>query len=221
MYRYCCCLLAIVSCLSVSECAVSSSGNLSDHSFYVGMGAGYGSTTWFGLVPRGENNNSAMSLSTPLSVQEGGPAWNAFAGYEFTDYFALEASYAHFPRAEITFDPLSLFSFLNDEQTELFSNTATASIMAKIFMRFPNTRMRLWSGAGLGLIYRSDMVLHDRHVSPTFSVGVNYLFNDRLMSEIAAVYTAGYGESQLNPTETYFPFLYSITYRLSYRFSLL
>ena len=40
--------------------------------FYIGMLGGYGSTTWQGLVPKKANQNAAIIISTPKSVEEGG-----------------------------------------------------------------------------------------------------------------------------------------------------
>ena len=70
------------------------------HPFYVGATGGYGATTWSGLVPNQDNQNLAMSLSTPIKVTEGGAIWGAFGGYEFNKFFAIEASYNKYQDAK-------------------------------------------------------------------------------------------------------------------------
>ena len=70
----------------------------------------------------------------------------------------------------------------------------------------PNTQMRFYSSAGAANVHREDMIVDEWRVSPTFGVGFNYHISEHLMGELAGNYTAGFGESQLNPTYTYFPF---------------
>ena len=188
------------------------------HPFYVGATGGYGSTTWAGLVPSEENQNLAISLSTPIKVNEGGGVWGFFGGYEWTPYFALEASYMRYPKATVTFDSVSLFSFSNDGLTHFATRTETVSAMGKVMLLVPNTELRVYSSLGVAGVHRDDMLASDWRPSPTFGVGFNYHLTEHLMGELGANYTAGYGESQLNPTEVYFPFLYAAFLRLAYCF---
>src|SRR3990167_10206170 len=117
------------------------------YKFYAGGVGGSGYTTWSGLVPLVENQNNAMSLSTPIQVDEGGGVWGVFAGYEITPFFAIEANYMSFPDAFITFDEDSLFAFEQNGMTVLKSKTRTASAMAKIMLIIPKTSLRIFSGA--------------------------------------------------------------------------
>ena len=186
--------------------------------FYFGASYGYGATTWRGLVPTEENQNSAIAMSTPIKVQEGGAAWGLFVGYELIPTFALEANYQRYPRATVFFDKLSLFSFNNNDETELVSNTESLGLMGKIFLLAPHTPLRLYSGAGLASVRRQDLLMNQWRFSPTFGLGLNYRFANHFMAELNGNYTAGFGESQLEPTATFFPFLYSLSVRLAYIF---
>jgi Outer membrane protein beta-barrel domain len=188
------------------------------HPFYLGASGGYGSTTWKGLVPLKDKQNLAINISTPIRVREGGALWGFFLGYEFIPYFALEASYMHYPNARVIFDPISLFTYMNEGRTQFVTHTESVSLMAKILLAIPNTRMRIYSSAGAASMHRSDILANHWRLSPTFGVGLNYHFTEHLTSELAGNYIAGFGESQLNPTETYFPFLYSLSLRLAYYF---
>ena len=185
---------------------------------YAGVTGGYGSTTWQGLVPSVGNQNMALSISTPTLVQEGGGVWGLFAGYEFTPYFAIEANYMHYPDARIVFDPDSLFSFDNDGHTVLITHTDTGSLMGKVMLIIPRTTLRLYSSAGVARIERTDEINKNWRFSPTFGVGVNYNFTPRIMGEFGSNYTAGYGESELNPAKDFVPFLYSVFLRIGLRF---
>lgn len=188
------------------------------HGLYFGAIAGYGSTTWDGLVPSSRNQNIAMSMSTPIQVNEGGGVWGALFGYEFSPYFALEANYLKYADAQVLFDPQSLFAFNNNDLTAFTTQTESVSLMGKIMLVIPNTKIRVYSSAGVANLHREDMVVDDWRVSPTFGVGFLYSITDHIMGELAGNYTAGFGESQLNPVDTYYPFLYSVTARLAYRF---
>ena len=203
--------------LSIYSCAHAKQDNLQVYKnpFYVGALGGYGATTWAGLVPSEQNLNLALSISTPVQAQEGGGVWGVFFGWEFFPTFAVEASYVRYPDATITFDEMSMFSFMNDNQTSFVSRTQTASIIAKVMLLIPNSSFRLYSSAGAAEVFRDDMLLSESRVSPTFGGGINYHLTDKFMLEVVGNYTAGFGESQLNPADTYFPFLYSVTARLA------
>lgn len=185
---------------------------------YVGIIGGYGSTTWDGLVPSSRNKNIAMNMSTPIEVREGGGIWGVLAGYEFGPYFAIEGNYLKYPDANVAFDALSLFAFNNDGITKFTSHTEALSLMGKIMMVIPNTGIRAFSGAGATNLHREDIIIDDWRLSPTFAVGFIYSISEHLMGSLVGDYTAGFGESQLNPADTYYPFLYSVTARLAYRF---
>jgi hypothetical protein len=188
------------------------------HPFYLGGIGGYGSTTWQGLVPTQENQNLAISISTPLEVKEGGGVWGFFGGYEFIPNFAIEANYMRYPDAQITFDPISIFSFTNEGITEFTTHTETVNVVGKFMLLLPNSKMRVFSSVGAASVHRKDILTDKWRLSPTFGAGFNFHFTERIMGELGANYTAGFGESRLNPTNSYFPFLYSITARFGYCF---
>lgn len=187
------------------------------HHLYLGGSAGYGSTTWQGLVPSAEKQNIAISMSTPISTSEGGGVFGAFMGYEFTPYFALEANYMHFPNATLLFDETSLFAFDHDDNTTMLTRTEMLSFIAKIMLIVPNTRVRAYSNFGIADIHRDDDLKDHWQVAPTFGFGLNYNITPRIMAELAANYAAGYGESEINPVDDYIPFLYSVSFKLAYR----
>lgn len=187
------------------------------HPLYFGFSAGYGSTTWEGLVPSIKNQNLALSISTPISVTEGGAVWGFLAGYEFSPYFALEANYTRYPQASIFFDEESLFAFENDGRLDLKTNTEIGSIIGKFMLFIPRTNVRVYSSVGVAQVHRWDDMNENNRISPTFGLGLNYNFAEHVMGELGANYTAGYGESELNPAKDYVPFLYSVFFKVAYR----
>ena len=203
--------------LSTSVC-LAKTKDIPQHPFYIGAIGGYGSTTWQGLVPSKENQNIALKLSTPINVEEGGSTWGIMTGYEFTPFFAIEANYIHYNDANVNFDPISLFSFLHDGLETLPTKTESISLMGKLMVPIPHSKMKIFSSAGVAGVHRKDIAVNGWRPGPSFSAGVNYSFTEKIMGEVAGNYTAGYGESQLSPVDTYFPFLYSVTVHLIYRF---
>lgn len=188
------------------------------HTFYIGAMGGYGSTTWSGLVPSAQNQNIALNLSTPIEVKEGGGVWGGLVGYEITPFFAVEANYMSYPTGSVFFDSSSLFSWNNNERTLLTTDTESLSLMAKIMLLIPNSQVRLFSSAGVADIHRKDLLIDQWRPGPAFGLGFNYRMTEHLMGEIAGHYAAGFGESQLDPSETFIPFLYSVSVRLAYFF---
>lgn len=187
------------------------------HAFYVGVNGGYGSTTWIGLVPEIENQNIVLNMSTPIEVKEGGGVWGGFAGVEITPFFALEANYLAYPKATVFFDDDSFFAFENDGQTVLNTTTQAASLMAKFMVALPKTKARAYSSLGVGGIHRDDEINNIWIAAPSFAVGLNYVFTEHVMGELAGNYMSGYGTSELNPAKDYVPFLYAAYARVAYR----
>lgn len=214
--KYGCLFVSFLMLLILTKSWSSSSAK--HYPFYVGFIGGYGSTTWDGLVPNSNNKNTAMSTSTPVEVDEGGAVWGALIGYELNPYFAIEANYLRFPDADVIFDEFSLFTFKNNGTTFFTTQTEAVSVIGKIMMDIPSTRLKAYSGAGIANLHREDLVLDEWRVSPTFELGFIYPVSEHFIAELTGNYIAGFGESQLNPADTYFPFLYSVTARLAYRF---
>ena len=187
------------------------------HPFYVGLNGGYGSTTWKGLVPSPDNQSIVLNISTPTNVHEGGWVWGGVAGFDFSPFVGVELNYLSYPKAEIFFHESSLFSFENDGQTQLNTHTQTVSLMAKVMFVIPQTIVRAYSSVGVGWIHRGDKINDIWLVAPSFGAGFNYPLAEHLMTEIAANYMSGYGESELNPTNDYIPFVYAVYFRLAYR----
>ncbi len=186
------------------------------HPFYVGVSGGYGSTTWYGLVPDKKHQNDAMTLSTPISTREGGAVWGFLMGYEVLPYLAIEAFYMRYPDATLYFNTDSIY-YLDTNQTTLTSSTETAGVVAKILMLIPHTQIRAFSGAGAAVIHRWDKLNEARRTSPTFVIGANYNITPHLMMELTGSYTAGFGVSELQPANDYMPFLYAGYLTLAYK----
>lgn len=197
---------------------VAAGDNHVQHPLYVGVAGGWGSTTWSGLVPSVNDQNEAMNISTPIRVEEGGGVFGLFAGYELFRFFAVEANYMKYPKTKVIFDSMSLFSFKNDGLETFSTHTEVMSLMGKVIATIPSTVVKIYSSAGVARIHRDDLLVNSSRLSPSFAVGFNYDFTPHIMGEITGSYTAGYGEAKMNPTETYYPFLYSVYVRLGYRF---
>lgn len=203
--------------MTINTCYAHLPGSVK-HPFYIGFMGGYGSTTWNGLVPTKSNQNAAVTISTPVTVSEGGATWGALFGYQFTPHFALEGTYTQYPRASISFDEFSLFTFDHEGLKQFFTDTETVNLMAKFMLIVPETNLRVFSSLGAAGIHRNDIVVNGWMLSPTFGFGVNVLFDDRLMGELTGNYTTGYGESRLSPADSFYPFLFSLTLRIAYLF---
>lgn len=210
-------LLLVLTMTAMSQRVYAATGNPYSHPFYIGLNTGYGATTWSGLVPLKLNPGDAMTLSTPTKVEEGGIIWGVHAGYEVIKYFALEASYIRWPNATIHFDPDSLFAFDHNGRTTLESKTESVSLMAKFLIDIPHTSLRAFSGAGVSGTHRYDELKDTWRATPSFEVGLNYNCTERIMIEVGGDYTAGYAESEIDPSKDFVPFLYSGFLRLSYR----
>lgn len=186
--------------------------------WFLGGGVGYGSTLWRGLVPELGNQNMALSMSTPVNVDEGGLLWGFGGGVEVIPQFQFEFFYWKYPNATIYFDEESLFTYENNNATSFSSNTYTLLLDGKFLVPWQDSALKIFATAGLAWLNRDDYVLTNEIISPSFGVGLNYSFTDHWMGEFGFVYTAGNGESELNPAADFMPFLYGIYTRIFYRF---
>lgn len=209
------CVLSSLICCFTSPNYASVDLEKMHHPFYLGLTSGYGSTTWGDLLPKNQSN--VMSISTPISVTEGGVIWGMVAGYEFIPQFALEASYTRFPETKLYFDSMSIFTY-DYNRVELTTNVESAALVAKLMLIIPHTSIRAFSSFGAAMVHRYDSIKNIWRVEPTFNAGVNYNFTEHWMGEVGINYTAGYGQAELDPTKDFVPFLYSIFVHVVYRF---
>ena len=210
--RYLVCSIAMI--LTHASYAVAET----KYPWFLGAGTGYGSTLWRGLVPEKSNQNMALSMSTPVNVDEGGFLWGVGGGVEIIPQFQLEFFYWKYPNASIYFDEESLFTYENNNATSFQSNTYTFLLEGKFLVPWRDSPLNIYATAGMAWLNRDDYVFSNEIISPSFGVGLNYGFSDHWMGEFGFVYTAGNGESELNPAADFMPFLYGIYTRLFYRF---
>jgi hypothetical protein len=180
----------------------------------------FGSTTWYGLVPAQSNQNSAITVSAPIMADEGGFFWGFFAGYELTDNFGIELNYANYPDATLTFDGDSLFTFENENETILNTQTEAVSFMIKLMAGIPHTNLHMFLSIGPAMVHRYDKINNTWLLTPSFSIGFDHPINEDFTLEIMGNYTSGYGETEINPVEDFMPFLYSAGIRIAYHFNL-
>lgn len=182
---------------------------------YLGVTCGYGATTWGYLIP--QDDNAAMNLATPIRVSENGTLWGLYGGYEVNHAFAFEAAYMHYPTAKVYFDPMSLFTFENN-LGGFVTHTQAISLVGKFMIVIPrNTDFRVYSSVGAAGIHRDDLLNNIWKLSPKFGVGLTYLITEHLMAELGIEYLAGDGVSELNPADSFIPFLYAGFGRIAMR----
>ncbi len=183
---------------------------------YLGVTCGYGATTWGYLIPQ-DGDNTAMNLSTPIRVAENGTLWGLYGGYEVNHTFAFEAAYMHYPTAKVYFDPASLFTFENN-LAGFVTHTQAISLVGKFMIVIPrNTNFRVYSSVGAAGIHRDDLLNNIWKLSPKFGVGLTYLITEHMMAELGIEYLAGDGVSELNPANSFIPFLYAGFGRIAMR----
>lgn len=186
-----------------------------NHPFYIGVRGGYASTTWANLVPK--DMNEALSTSIPIRVSEGGSAWGFYGGYQVIPTFAVELSYMNYPTANLYFDPDSFFTFQHDGITELRTHTSRIGLLCKFMLAIPHTPLKAFSGFGPAEVHRRDAIVDRWRLSPLFGAGFTLDINPHLTAELGTEYVAGYGLSELDPANHYFPFLYSVFLGVAYR----
>lgn len=187
--------------------------------FYVGVALGWGCTDWSQLVAqwKTEMDYNTLTLSAPTSAGDTGFAYGFMMGYEVSPHFALETNYMRFPNTLITFDQYSLYAY-EDNVTSINSNTYVYNIVGKFMVQVAHTGLRGFANAGGALTHRQDPLVDAGHITPTFGVGLDYVISKRIMTELVFQYYAGFGKAVLRPVLNYIPFLYTVHFKIGYRF---
>lgn len=185
------------------------------HPIYIGLDGGYGSTNWNGLVDA-KYAKDGSDVSVPTSAKDGGFVWGIFGGYEFYPYFALEANFKRYSNAYLKFDDSNIY--FDFTPTHMTTRTINFNIIAKVMLPIGNTGIRFYSDLGPAYTYRWDSLANTGHMAATFGAGFNYNFQSHWMAQLGFDYTTGSGKSDNTPVKEYFPFLYSLTAGIAYRF---
>lgn len=179
---------------------------------YAGVLLGYGNTNWQQMV----SQDASTATSTPTTAGGSGVAEGITIGYGISRYFALEGDFTHFPDADLVFAPYSVYRPL----TKTTSKTNAYALFGKFMLSLDNGKFSPFSEIGPGYVQRDDDLAEKGHFSGSFGVGMDYYFTPHWMAELGLQYYTGYGDSTLKPAYDYIPFLYTVNFRIAYRFSL-
>lgn len=211
---------------------VSLTAAYADHPFYIGASLGYGSTDWSELVNQDPNPDNAPLVldASPDSAKDSGRDYGFFIGYTFTPNYALELSYRRFQTSYVHFNILySLYEYGDGTPIQdFYSSTYNYSLLNKFIWNVTNS-FSLFSDLGPGYTHRSDILANASNgisygpssiaqIVATFGAGANYEITPHFMATVEGDYSTGWGKSELYPVDDYVPFLYSVDFKLAYRF---
>jgi hypothetical protein len=178
---------------------------------YAGLTLAHGETAWKNLV----SDDFIVQISAPKSAEDYGTAWGGFLGYQFGQQFALEATYLRYPNTRILLDEFSFYYPI----TDLTTHTQAYSMIGKFILPVANGRVSVYLDAGAGFTHRNDVLAKVTRVAPTFGLGFIANVTQHIMSQLGFAYYIGYGRSERRPVDDFVPFLFSVYFRLGYRFS--
>lgn len=207
-------LIAILfGCLIISTTNALAADN---NGFYVGALLGWGTTTWGYLV---DSKEWLSKFVTPTEVHEGGTLWGCFAGFEFNQFFALELQYMRCPRAKVYFWKWSLYT-TEDKVKEIDSRTDAYSLTMKIMTPVFHTPIKIFAAAGGAMERRSDKLAKQKtNLGGVFGAGLNVPVTEKMFAELAFQYYTGHGKTEIRPVYRYIPFIYTVHFKLAYRFN--
>lgn len=187
-----------------------------NHSFYSGVGLGYGNTDWSQLV----GQDWKARLSTPDSAKSNGLSWSLFTGYYLLDNLAIELRFVHYQASRVDIGSFA-HHIIYKGPKEFMSKTQSFSILGKFFVPIAlHNRLRLFADVGANYTMRNDVYANIGTYGGTFGLGMQWRYSERFMSTIEGQYSTGNGSSVFNPMETYIPFLYNFELRTAYMFDL-
>jgi opacity protein-like surface antigen len=227
-------LIALVS-LSLSLSTLGTPLN-NDNPFYIGLAAGYAKTDWSTLNALDRSSQN----STPTSAQDTGPSWGAFFGWQPLTNLALEFRYQQFSDATLFFNQ-SLSNYPDDtpitENGRLVTATSAYSLVAKFIVPFGESGISGFADFGPVYTLRQDALssapannnpsnppMHPAgknfNLGIMFGAGLNYDADEHWRTTLEFSYGSGNGQSVQLPVYTYIPFIYTVEFKVAYRFSL-
>lgn len=219
--RFLRCFIALSLSITFAHFAVAKStstqASKDRHGFYLGPSVGYGSTDWSFLTT---DKDSAAAVSSPIAAKDKGAVFGGIIGYQFNNYFALEASYMHFSTSKITFAPYSAYWPLLPTKKTIESRTQQYAMYMKLMLPLHVLgETSLFSGVGLEVTHRSDeLVKRQNNLGGIFNVGLLHYFTKHIGAEVAFSYSTGAGRSETEPAFHYIPFLYQGHLAIFYMF---
>jgi opacity protein-like surface antigen len=220
--------------LILTSCVLSFSGFATpinnDNPFYLGLAAGYGSTNWSGMKAL----DTPSQDSTPTVVHDSGFEWGAFFGWQPIQNLALEFRYQKFSDSVLTLDKSRYPSPPLPSNSKLTSQTWAYSVVAKLILPIGKSGLAVFGDLGPVYTRRHDPLASsaedpndarkpggkNSNLGIMFGGGLNYDLSDHIRTTLEFSYGSGSGESMQYPVYTYIPFIYSIEFKLAYRFSL-
>ena len=211
------CLFCAVTTYSTS--AAQTNTSFTRHlGFYIGPSVGYGSTNWKFLTTK---DLTTAATSSPIGAKDTGAVYGAIGGYQINPYFAVEASYMHYPASQITFAGYNMYWDGRPNPTTIESRTQQAAFYLKLMVPFNFWGdTNVYSGIGLEETFRSD-VLDRQHnkLGGMFVGGIIHFFNPHIASEVGFDFSTGSAEAETGVAYHYIPFLYQGHLTLLYYFS--
>ncbi|OGT66020.1 MAG: hypothetical protein A3J38_10570 [Gammaproteobacteria bacterium RIFCSPHIGHO2_12_FULL_45_9] len=156
-----------------------------------------------------------MKVASPSGAVDSGAAVGITFGYEVQPHFAMELTFSHFPTSTLTFTQGNYY-FDEENDVVIDSETDAMWFVAKFMAQIADLPLRGYATAGLDVTYRNDVLATIIQAEPTFGVGLDYIFRNRIQLELGFQYVAGYGEASVTPANAYVPFLYTVFMRLGY-----
>jgi hypothetical protein len=185
------------------------------HPFYVGLISGYGNTDWGKVVAQDYD----ASYATPTAASGSGAIIGGLAGYQVTQYVAIEGQYIHYADSTVTLNPKAVTFGLYPPGTTTPFNSATNyyAIMSKFSAPFDKNHFEAFGTLGAAIVTRSDELAHIHDCRPTFGFGLTDVESEHWNFTLAFNYTPGTGVAAERAIQDYIPYIYAGEFMVTYR----
>lgn len=189
---------------------------------YIGATVGYGTTVWSLMVA--QRSDSLATFASPIHAKDDGVTGGVIIGYYFSRYFALEATYVHFPDTSLAFLNPTVYSVWQDNYDGydyMKSRSFAVGVSAKFIIPIKYIQhLHVFASVGGGAVLRRDFLTNDKtvgHASGIFGAGFIYNFPHHILSQIGFQLFTGYGKASSEPVLNYIPFLWQVNLALAYQ----
>lgn len=215
--RYASVLIIAAAALSINYAQA-----LPKHPYFITLGAGAGWVDWspvVGHTSTPDPDGSSVYIGSPESAQGSGAVITTGIGLDLSSYFLIEGDFFYFTPAKVAFkaDDSAAVAYKNYHRT-FHSYTQAGDIAFHVSVPLLKNRLKAYVGAGVGYIWRHDVMADIKQLGGNFSAGLTHPLSEHFLADLGFSYFTGYDKSVVTPVNYYVPFLYGLHLNITYKF---
>ena len=182
--------------------------------WYLGTLAGFGTTNWSKIT----TTDITLQNSLPSHAKDTGLTWGILIGDNINQHYGIEFRYQHYKNSAISFADYNEYApppYANNAFT-MISKSYNIALLGKLQAQ-PKSYLNIYSLIGLSYTHRSDRLANIGGLGGFFGAGFTFSICKQWALGPEFDFVTGNEKVTLYPSETYLPFLTSLSVKLIYK----